>query len=89
MDYYTAAVVLLAVGVVIIGSLGYITMTGCRSKNMPPGQPGPDFYHHSFYLLLKTIGPPTLPVIGNEHEIPSSGAHFKCYLSPINRPNCI
>lgn len=49
MDYYTPTVMLFALGVVI-GSLRLIIMVmmvGCRSKNMPPGQPGPDSYYDS------------------------------------------
>ena len=51
MDDYTPAVMLFALGVVI-GSLRLIMMVmmaGCRSKNMPPGQPEPDFYHDPCY----------------------------------------
>lgn len=56
-----------------------------RDPRMPPGNFRPSTAlsgRLSLITLLKaTLGPPTIPIIGNEHLIPKANAHFMSVLS--------
>lgn len=51
---------------------------GRRDRNLPPGPSSKCELHYELYLTdLSNAGPPTLPIIGNLHQIPKKGAHLK------------
>ena len=59
----------------LVATVYTLTVPGRRNRSFPPGTL--TFPTVSVHLLITRPGPPTLPLIGNLHQLPKSGAHFK------------
>lgn len=85
------ALALFSAFLAVVG-LGYIFLFfGRRGKNYPDGECEVFVEHIRFTSRLLTpitIGPPTLPVIGNIHQIPRKGSHFVYGICHEEDPRC-
>lgn len=79
--YPTQAVLLLLFCSLFLYGLSFILGTGQRKSGMPPGRyllPCHLVLPYTLRKLLLTCwkGPRTLPILGNEHQIPAADGHF-------------
>lgn len=65
---------------VLLYSLISLFFVGRRSHGLPPGRPNQNPALRSVGLTA-VEGPPTVPLLGNEHQIPKSDGHFLYALS--------
>lgn len=60
---------------VLLYTLFSLFRVGRRSHGLPPGDSNPHLTLRDIGLTLGE-GPPTVPLLGNEHQIPKSDGHF-------------
>lgn len=65
---------------VLLYTIFSLFRVGRRSYGLPPGNSYPDLALREKRLTLGK-GPPTVPLLGNEHQIPRSDGHFMYALS--------
>lgn len=65
---------------VLLYTLFSLFRVGRRSHGLPPGDSNPNLTLRDIGLTLGK-GPPTVPLLGNEHQIPKSDGHFVYALS--------
>ncbi len=61
--------------VVVLFGAWSLLRTNHRDSRLPPGMHNSSFIEQEKKLSV-SLGPPTLPIVGNEHLIPKSNAHF-------------
>lgn len=77
--------VITTLGISLLALIIYaVVFVGRRSRNLPPGKSTLPVSHK--IVVYRFTGPPTWPVIGNAHQIPSKGAHFQFVPTRKNLP---
>lgn len=66
-------------GVSVLASVYIILSKGKREKSLPPGTEGSNLVLILIYGFEadKIPGPPTVPILGNLHQIPTKGSYLK------------
>lgn len=67
---------------ILLYTLFSLFRVGRRSHGLPPGDSNPNLTLRDIRLTLGK-GPPTVPLLGNEHQIPKADGHFVYALSVL------
>lgn len=68
-------IIFAATSSVLLYTLFSLFRVGRRSHGLPPGNSNQNLTLSNIGLTLGE-GPPTVPLLGNEHQIPKSDGHF-------------
>ena len=82
MIEYTHSFTVRSALTLVVGAIGLIASrlllkVGHRPKGIPPGKSFGIIHSMQISMIDHLQGPPTVPLLGNEHQIPAMDGHFQ------------